>query len=101
MSIGALEKIPKTGSVTAERLAAEVGSKKSMIGKKVRECFGKQHTDLTIVRMMRMIVAEGDISEVAPEEYAVSRSRWNYLRCQEISTARQISFLSNSTFLKR
>ena len=79
MSIGAFQKIPKAGSITAAQLAADVGSEKSLIGM----AFSKSaqatvvvvriHLTTSLVRIMRMLVAVGVFEEVQQDEYTHTR----------------------------
>ncbi|KAK3173586.1 hypothetical protein OEA41_006918 [Lepraria neglecta] len=79
MSIGAFQKIPKTGSITAAQLAADVGSEKSLIGM----AFSKSaqatvvvvriHLTIPLVRIMRILIAAGVFEEVQQDEYKHTR----------------------------
>ena len=65
MSIGAFQKMPKAGSITAVQLAANVGSEKSLIGMAFSKyaqatvVFVRIPETTPLVRIMRMLLAAG------------------------------------------
>ena len=71
MAIGVPEKIPRKGSITAAKLAAEVGSERTLIGMSFLYAqLEKEWLIFTQVRMMRMLVADGTFDEVEQDQYA-------------------------------
>ncbi len=71
IAIWAFENIPREGRISAARLAAEVGSEKTLISISlfVVNSFGEgtimvRAFFLALVRMMRMLVADGLLDEV-------------------------------------